>query len=134
MPNEPPAEIKAVIDTALGGFNDKDSARYNSAFGGEVVIVDGIAPYRWTGPNAQGRWFAEAEKWAHDLGVAEERIAYDKIIHSAVVGGHAYVVLSAMLFFSLKGERGNRPGILTFTFAKQGDEWKIATQAWGRLN
>ena len=90
---------------------------------------------RWTGPNAQGRWFAEAEKWAHDLGVAEERIAYDKIITTAPSWvASAYVVLSAMLFFSLKGERGNRPGFLTFTFAKQGDEWKIATQAWGRLN
>jgi hypothetical protein len=25
MPKEPPAEIKALIDTVLGGFNNKDS-------------------------------------------------------------------------------------------------------------
>ena len=31
IPNEPPAEIKAVIDKALDGFNSKDSALYTNA-------------------------------------------------------------------------------------------------------
>ena len=110
MPNEPPAEIKALIDKALGGFNSRDSALYNSAFGGDVVIVDGMAPYRWTGQNAQGRWFADAEKWAHDLGVADETIAYDRVVRADVVGTHAYVVLSAKLSFTLKGRPDSRLG------------------------
>jgi len=121
MPKEVPAEIKALIDAVLGGFNSKDSALCNSAFGGDVVIVDGMAPYRWTRPNAQGRWFADAEEWAHDLGVTDENIAYDRIVHAEVVGAHGYLVLSATLSFALKGQRGSRRGILTFTFAKQGD-------------
>jgi hypothetical protein len=62
MQNEPPSEIKALIDKVLEGFNSKNASLYESAFGGEVVIIDGIAPYRWTGPNAQGRWFADAER------------------------------------------------------------------------
>jgi ketosteroid isomerase-like protein len=134
MPSEPPAEIKALIDKVLGGFNSKDSALYNSAFGGDVVIVDGMTPYRWTGPNARGRWFADAEKWAHDLGVTDENIAYDRIVRADVVDTHAYVVLSATLSFTLKGQRGSRLGILTFTLAKHDDEWKIESQAWGRLS
>lgn len=135
LPNEPPAEIKALIDAVLGGFNNKDSALYNSAFSGDAVVIDGIAPYRWTGPNAQARWFSDAEKWVHDFGVENETLVYDRIVHAAVVGTHAYVVLSATLLFSLKGgQSGSRPGILTFTFAKQGDQWKIESQAWGRLS
>src|SRR5262249_3799504 len=101
MQKNAPVEIKAVIDSALGGFNSKDSAMYNSAFGGDVVIVDGMAPYRWTGPNAQGRWFADAEKWAHDLGVADENIAYHRTVRADVVDKHAYVVLFATLSFTL---------------------------------
>ena len=72
MSNELLAEIKAVIDMALTAFNSKKGALFESTFGGEVVVVDGMAPYRWTGPNAQGRWFADAERWAHELGVANE--------------------------------------------------------------
>jgi ketosteroid isomerase-like protein len=135
MPNEPPAEIKALIDTVLGGFNSKDSALYNSAFGEDVVVIDGIAPYRWTGPNAQARWFSDAEKWVHDFGVENETIVWDRIVHATVVGTYAYVVLSATLFFNLKGgQSGSRLGILTFTLAKQVNEWKVESQAWARLS
>jgi hypothetical protein len=95
-----------VIDKALDAFNSKNVAIFDSAFGGDVVIVDGMAPYRWTGPNAQGRWYADAEKWAHDLGVTDENIAYENIVHSEVVGTNAYVVLSATLSSALKGQRG----------------------------
>jgi hypothetical protein len=133
-PTEPPADIKALIDKALDGFNRKNSALYNSAFGADVVIVDGMAPYRWTGPNAQGRWFADTEKWAHEVGVADETIAYDRIIRADVVDEHAYVVLSATLFFTINGQHTRRLGILTFTLAKQGEEWKMESQVCSRLS
>lgn len=134
LPNEPPAEIQALIDRVLGGFNSKDSALYNSAFGGDAVVIDGIAPYRWTGPNAQARWFSDAEKWVHDFGVESEKIVCDRTLHASLAGTHAYVVLSATLFFTLKGgQSGSKPGVLTFTFAKQGYNWKVESQAWGRL-
>jgi hypothetical protein len=44
MPSETPAEIKAAIDKALDAFNSKNAAMFDSAFGGDVVIVDGMAP------------------------------------------------------------------------------------------
>ena len=132
---EPPAEIQALIDTVLSGFNSKNSARYTSAFGTDAIIIDGIAPYRWTGPNAAARWFSDGEKWLHEFGVESENIVCNQIVHAAVVGSHAYVVLSATLFFTLKaGQSDSKPGILTFTFSKQGDEWKVESQAWGRLS
>jgi ketosteroid isomerase-like protein len=135
LTNEPPAEIKALIETVLGGFNGKDSALYNSAFSEDVVVIDGIAPYRWTGPNAQARWFSDAEKWVHDFGVENETLVYDRVVHAAVVGAHACVVLSATLLFRLKsGQSGSNPGILTFTLTKQVNEWKVESQAWARLS
>ena len=121
MANEPPPEIKALIDTVLGGFNSKHSGLYASAFGVDAVVIDGIAPYLWSGPNAPARWFSDAEKWVHEFGVESETIACDRIVHASVSGTHAYVVLSATLSFTLKGQSGSRPGILTFTFAKQDD-------------
>ena len=105
MPNELPREIKVLIDNLIGGFNNKDFALYNSAFAGDAVVIDGIAPYRWTGSNAQDRWLSDALKWLHDFGVESENLVCDKIVHAAVVGTYAYA-----------------------------DEWKIGSQAWGRLN
>ena len=64
MPKELPAEISALINTALVAFNHKDSAAFKSTFGGDVVIVDGFAPFRWIGPGAAARWWDDAETWA----------------------------------------------------------------------
>ena len=135
MPNEAPAEINAVIDKLVSGFNNKDAVLYNSAFSGDAIVIDGIAPYRWTGPDAPAHWFSDAGKWLHDFGVENENLVCDKIVHAAVVGKSAYVVISATLHLKLKGgQSGSRPGILTLTFAKHGDEWKVGCQAWGRLS
>ena len=89
VPTEVPAEIKNLIDMVLVGFNRKDSVRYNSAFGRDAAVIDGIAPYCWTGPNAQARWFSDAEKWVHDYGVENETISSNGIFYSAIVGPHA---------------------------------------------
>ena len=135
MPSEVPSEIKVLIDNLVSGFNNKDSTLYNSAFGGDAVVIDGIAPYRWTGSNAQARWLSDAVKWLHDFGVESENLVCDKILHATVAGTYAYVVISATLHLKLKGgQSGSRPGILTLTFAKQGNEWKVGSQAWGRLS
>jgi hypothetical protein len=78
-----------------GGLNGKGLR--HSAFAGEVVIVNRTSPYRWTGPNAQSHWFIDAEKLAHDLDVADERVPYEKIVDAAVVGSNACIVISATL-------------------------------------
>jgi len=135
IPSELPVEIKPVIDKVLNGFNNKDSALYSSAFGADAVVIDGIAPYRWTGSDAPARWLSDAKKWLHDFGVEQETLVCDKIVHCAIVGTSAYVVISATLFLKLEGGKSrSNSGILTFTLSKQGDEWKVGSQAWGRLS
>ena len=139
MPDEPqkqpPAAIKALIEIALGAFNDKNLPVFTSTFADNVVIVDGFAPYRWLGPNAQDRWWADAEIWAKDLGVLGEHISIQEILHWQVVGTRAYAVISAILEITLrKGEPITRPGILTYTFVNLGEEWKAEGHTWGRLS
>jgi hypothetical protein len=92
-PTEPPAEIMALINTALEAFNRKDAAVFNSVFGGDVVIVDGFAPFRWIGPDALARWWADAETWGKAGGVVKEHISFDGIRRTEVSGTRGYAVL-----------------------------------------
>jgi len=46
LPNEPPAEIKALIDAHINGFNTHDNDLFLGVFGDTAIIIDGIAPYR----------------------------------------------------------------------------------------
>jgi ketosteroid isomerase-like protein len=135
MPKKPLPEIMALINTSLDAFNRKDSIGFNSAYGGDVVIVDGFAPFRWIGPGAEARWWADAETWAKEGGVLKEHISIEEVRHSEVSGNRAYAVLSATLTITLKaGESIVRPGILVYTFARQGDVWKAEGHTWGRLS
>ena len=135
MPKEPPAEIMGLINTALDAFNRKDSAAFNSVYGGDVVIVDGFAPFRWIGPGAAARYLADAETWVKAGGVLNEHISFEGIRAYEVSGTRAYASLSATLTITLKaGEPIVRPGILVYTFSRQGDVWKAEGHTWGRLS
>lgn len=133
MPKQPTAEIEALITTALDAFNRKDAAVFTGVFGGEVVIIDGFAPFRWIGPDAAARWWADAEVWAHNGGVTKEHIAVEEIRYSEVDGSRGYAVLSATLTITLKAAQPIvRNGILVYTFGRQNGVWKAEGHAWGR--
>ena len=135
MPKELPSEIMALIGTVFKAFNSKSSTLFKSVYGGDVVVIDGFAPFRWIGPNAVAEWWADAEKWAKDGGVEKEHLAFKGILAWGLSGNRAYASISATLTITLKkGGPIIRPGTLTYTFAKLGDVWKAEGHAWGRLS
>lgn len=113
MSQEARNEIIALINTALDAFNRKDSETFKSVYGGDIVIVDGFAPFRWIGPGAQDKWWADAENWGKVGGVVKEHIAFEGIRCCEVIDTRAYATLSATLTITLKArEPIVRPSIL----------------------
>jgi ketosteroid isomerase-like protein len=101
------------IDTIFKAFNSKDSALLYSVYAGNLVVIDGFAPYRWIGPDAVAEWWTDAETWAKDLGVEKEDLAFSGIRAWGLVGNRAYASISATLTITLKkGDPIVRPGIL----------------------
>ena len=133
MSNAPPAEIQALIDAHIEGFNTQNSELFLSVFGDTAVIIDGIAPYRWVSPDAPANWLADVEKWRRDLGVTYEHLSHEMGFWN-VEGSSAYAVISGSLTVTIKGQSVVRTGTLAYTFAKRDGAWKIEAQAWGRTS
>lgn len=133
MPNEPPADIKALIDAHIDGFNSHDNDLFLGVFGDTAIIIDGIAPYRWLNPNAPANWLADVEKWRKGLGVTKEHLSYEMGFWN-VEGSSAYAVISGTLTVTIKGQSVVRTGTLAYTFANRDGAWKIEAQAWGRTS
>ena len=130
-----PADIVALIDTVFTAFNSKNATLLNSVYGANVEIVDGFAPYRWSGPQALAEWWADANKWAEAGGVEHEQLDQKGILAWGVSGDRAYASISATLTITLRiGKLITRPGILTYTFARHGDVWLAEGHTWGRLS
>ena len=130
---KPPAEIQALIDAHINGFNTNDHNLFFSVFGDTAIIVDGIAPYRWLNPNAPAKWMTDVEEWRKALGVAKEHLSYEMGFWN-VEGSSAYAVISGTLTITMKGQSIIRTGTLAYTFAKRDGVWKIEAQAWGRTS
>ncbi len=133
VPNEPLAEIKALIDAHINGFNTHDNDLFLGVFGDTAIIIDGIAPYRWLNPNAPANWLADVEKWRRDLGVTKEHLSYEMGFWN-VKGSSAYAVISGTLTVTINGQSVVRTGTLAYTFANRDGVWKIEAQAWGRTS
>ena len=131
--NEPPAEIKALIDAHIKGFNTHDNDLFLSVFGDTAIIIDGIAPYRWLNPNAPTNWLADVEKWREGLSVTKEHLSYEMGFWN-VERSSAYAVTSGTLTVTIKGQSVVRTGTLAYTFANRDGAWKIDAQAWGRTS
>ena len=133
MSNAPPAEIQALIDAHIEGFNTQNNEQFLRVFANTAIVIDGIAPYRWLNPNAPANWLADVEKWRHDLGVTYEHLSYEMGFWN-VEGSSAYAVISGTLTVTIKGQSVVRTGTLAYTFAKRDGAWKIEAQAWGRTS
>jgi hypothetical protein len=129
----PPAEIQALIDAHIKGFNTQDDDLFLSVFGDTAIIIDGIAPYRWLNPNAPANWLADVAMWRADLGVTREHLAYEMGFWN-VEDASAYAVLSGTLTVTMKAQSVVRTGTLAYTFANRDGAWKIEAQAWGRTS
>ena len=133
MTSTPPAELQALIDAHIKGFNSQDDKLFLSVFGDTAIIIDGIAPYRWLNPNGPANWLADVAKWRSNLGVTHENIDYEMGFGN-VEGTSAYAVVSGRLTVTIKGQSVVRTGTLPYTFANRDGAWKIESQAWGRTS
>lgn len=131
--SKPPAEIQALIDAHINGFNTQDTDLFLSVFGETAIIIDGIAPYRWLNPDAPANWLADVGKWREDLGVTSEHLSYEMGFWN-VEGSSAYAVIAGTLTVTIKGQAVVRTGTLAYTFADREGVWKIEAQAWGRTS
>jgi hypothetical protein len=131
--DKPPGEIQTLIDDHINGFNTQNNVLFLSVFGETAIIIDGIAPYRWSNPNAPANWLADVAKWRENLGVSYEHLSYEMGFWN-VEGSDAYAVIAGTLAVTIKGQTVARTGTLAYTFSKHGDAWKIDAQAWGRTS
>jgi ketosteroid isomerase-like protein len=127
------ADVMAVVNQAVDGFNKGDIKMLTSACADEVSIIDEFSPYEWQGAGACAKWSSDYDNDAKTKGITEGRVTLGKPSHIDVVGDRAYVVGSANYSYKEKGKPVKEVGsIFTVVLQKGTDGWRIKAWAWSK--
>lgn len=124
-------DVAAPIHQFLDGFNSGDTKSANAALvTGDMLIVDEVAPFSWSGPNASQQWAADLDKHESSLGITDGKVKYSAPTRSVVEGDTAYVIVPTAYLFNQHGKPMSEEAQMTFVLHKQNGAWKIAGWVW----
>ena len=129
-----PSEMMAVIQTDFQGFNTNDFALSNSQYVSDVVIIDETPPYRWEGPGANTRYWADFRKFAKTIKLTSYHLSFQKPAYWEETNGRAYVVLPTIFTGVAGGKPFTETGVETYLLIKVGATWKTQGWAYGKTS
>ena len=116
-----------VVRRWADALDKGDTAAAFSLLADDVLIVDDVPPFRWSG-------FRGAEEWLRLVTGTRERLNAgfslaepDKVEADQ---NHAYLVFRGRLTISSGGNTHDIPGLVTFTLRRVESEWLIDTIVW----
>jgi len=129
MAESPVEAVQAYLDA----FNRQDAEGMAACLAVPGVILDGMAPHLWSGPNAPRDWWSDVLDEGAHLGATDYHVTVGEPLHNDVTGDAAYVVLPTRMTFRLRGQPVTQNGAqLVVALRKMQDAWRIAAWAWAK--
>jgi len=122
--------VEAPIHNMMDGFNAGDIAAVKAVHVASPIIVDNVAPFRWSGPNAFDSWVADLAKAEAAEGKTDGSVLFGDPVDEVVDGDRAYVVTPSSYTFKQNGQTLRETGMVAFVLVKQGAEWKVESWSW----
>lgn len=125
------SEPLATVNSYIEAFNDGDISTMASLFDDDGVILDGMAPHVWLGPDAVRVWYRDVMTESEHLGASGYRVTLGDALHHDVTAECAYLALPATMTFDLKGDPVTQDGAsFTVALRRRHDGWRISAWAW----
>jgi hypothetical protein len=122
-----------TVQRYVEAFNAGDEDGLAECFVENGSILDGMAPYVYSGPSATREWHRHAVALAEHPCITDFHMILGTPTHEDIVADAAYFVAPATLSFKIKGQPITQSGA-TFTVALQriDGRWLIALWAWAK--
>jgi SnoaL-like domain len=114
----------------MDGFNKGDMATVKAAHVASPKIVDNVAPFAWSGPDAFDRWLADLGKAEAEAGKTNGVVTFAPVVDEVIRGDRAYVVTRSSYAYKQKGREMRETGYTSFVLVKAGSEWKVESWSW----
>lgn len=122
--------VEAPIRQMMDGFNKGNIAAVKAAHVAAPTIVDNVAPFAWSGPNAFDTWIADLGRSETSRGIADGKVTFSPVVDEVVQGDRAYVVTRSIYAYKQKGRAMREDGFTAFVLVKEGTDWKVESWSW----
>ncbi len=123
-------DVMSTVHQWVDGFNKGDAKASAAVCADETSIVDDFPPHEWHGSGACAKWFGELLTYVKTEGITIGSVGVRKPKHLEVTGDVAYLVAPAYFKFTQKGKPVNEPAVVTMSFKKTADGWRITGWGW----
>ncbi len=124
------ADATSILSLVRGAMTTFGTGKVNPASLGWQAIIDEFPPYHWQGVSAASDWFATLGKLEASAGETGLRVNLGKPRYLSIEGGHAYLVMPAVLGAQKKGRPTRETGQFVFTLEKADGAWRMETMSW----
>jgi ketosteroid isomerase-like protein len=128
----PDPAVTGVVTSALAAAQAGNIAVLQRQYLPDCTFIDEFAPFVWTGPGAQGAYFASGARMAGATGTSNVEITFTAPKYTYVAGPAAYLVVPLTVTSKVRGKLYQATGSLAFTLRKTRSGWKIASQTWAK--
>lgn len=122
--------VEAPIQRMMDAFNKGDIAAVKAAHVASPTIVDNVAPFSWSGPDAFDRWLADLGKAEAAAGKTGGVVTFTPVVDEIVSGDRAYVTTRGSYAYQQNGRAMRETGYVSFVLVKVGSEWKVQSWSW----
>jgi hypothetical protein len=122
----------ATVRHYVASFNNGSVDGMTACFASPGSILDGMAPHLWIGPTAASDWYRDVLIEGEHHGATGYTLTLGDIQRNDITGDRAYIIMSAILKFELKGQPMQTPGLFTVVLKQSGGEWLINAWAWAK--
>jgi ketosteroid isomerase-like protein len=122
----------AAVRQYTEAFSNADAKAMAAVCADPMQILDGMSPHVWQGPTAAEDWWRDVLGEGEHAGASGYRIARGEPRGVDVTDSNAYVVVPAVLSFSVRGRPMETGGVFTVALRKLVEEWRLTAWAWAK--
>lgn len=128
----PDAQLIAPIQKFMDSFNKGDlaGAMATHTAGADLVIIDEVPPFIWSGTEAFQAWSTALDTASKQAGITDQMVTISAPTRTETAGDTAYVIVPAVYTYKEKGVAMREAAQMTFVLKNGTGGWLIHAWAW----
>lgn len=129
-PNVDRASIEAVIREHCHALKVGDIGAMTNIWEHTATVIDGFAPFIWSGPGALHAWWSQAQALLKPAGIDTIETDLKGWQRFSIQGDHAFVVAAATAWLLSPAMSLKATGTTSFILHRTDANWRIVSWSW----